>query len=105
MTVVDPSADSIDLLKERAADAGITNITAINEQWEDANVPAADLVLCSLVLHHVSEPAPFVARLQQHASNRVAVLGDGPDAGRGRPTPSSSGCTVSRCRRCLGWPG
>ena len=74
VTVVDPSADSIDLLKERAADAGITNVTTINEQWEDANVPAADLVLCSLVLHHVSEPAPFVARLQQHAKNRVALL-------------------------------
>ena len=74
VTVVDPSADSIDLLKERAADAGITNVTTINEQWEDANVPAADLVLCSLVLHHVSEPAPFVARLQQHARNRVALL-------------------------------
>ena len=74
VTVVDPSADSIDLLKERAADAGITNVTAINEQWEDASVPAADLVLCSLVLHHVSDPAPFVARLQQHARNRVAVL-------------------------------
>ena len=74
VTVVDPSVDSIDLLEERAADAGITNVTAINEQWEDANVPAADLVLCSLVLHHVSEPAPFVTRLQQHARNRVAVL-------------------------------
>ena len=74
VTVVDPSADSIDLLKERAAEAGITNVTTINEQWEDANVPAADLVLCSLVLHHVSEPAPFVARLQQHARNRVALL-------------------------------
>ena len=74
VTVVDPSADSIDLLKERAADAGITNVTTINEQWEDADVPAADLVLCSLVLHHVSEPAPFVAKLQQHARNRVALL-------------------------------
>ena len=74
VTVVDPSADSIDLLKERAAEAGITNVTTINEQWEDANVPAADLVLCSLVLHHVSEPAPFVSRLQQHAKNRVALL-------------------------------
>ena len=74
VTVVDPSDDSIDLLKERAADAGITNVTAINEQWEDANVPDADLVLCSLVLHHVSEPAPFVTKLQQHAKSRVAVL-------------------------------
>ena len=74
VTVVDPSADSVELLKERASEAGIDNVTAINEPWEDANVPAADMVLCSLVLHHVSEPAPFVARLQEHARDRVAVL-------------------------------
>lgn len=74
VTVVDPSADSVDLLKERAADAGITNVTAINESWEDADAPEADMVLCSLVLHHLAEPAPFVAKLQQHARDRVAVL-------------------------------
>ena len=74
VTVVDPSADSVELLKERAAEAGIANVAAINEPWEDANAPAADMVLCSLVLHHVAEPAPFVARLQEHARDRVAVL-------------------------------
>ena len=70
VTVVDPSADSVDLLKARAAEAGITNVTAINEPWEDAKAPAADMVLCSLVLHHVAEPAPFVAKLQKHARDR-----------------------------------
>ncbi len=74
VTVVDPSADSVDLLKERADEAGITNVTALNEPWEDADAPEADMVLCSLVLHHVAEPAPFVARLQEHARDRVAVL-------------------------------
>lgn len=74
VTVVDPSADSVDLLKERAADAGITNVTPINEPWEDANAPAADMVLCSLVLHHVAEVGPFVTKLHAHAKDRVAVL-------------------------------
>ena len=74
VTVVDPSADSVDLLKARAAEAKITNVTVINEPWEDAKAPAADMVLCSLVLHHVAEPAPFVAKLQEHARDRVAVL-------------------------------
>ena len=74
VTVVDPSADSVELLKERAAEAGITNVTAINEPWEDADAPEADMVLCSLVLHHVTEAGPFVARLQEHARDRVAVL-------------------------------
>ena len=67
MTVVDPSADSMGLLNHRAAEAGITNVAVVNEPWEDANVPAADMVLCSLVLHHVSEVGPFVAKLQEHA--------------------------------------
>ena len=74
VTIVEPSPDSVELLKTRAAEAGLTNITAINEPWEDADAPPADLVLCSLVLHHVPDAAPFVAKMQQHAAQRVAVV-------------------------------
>ena len=34
----------------------------------------ADMVLCSLVLHHVSEVVPFVSKLQDHAKDRVVML-------------------------------
>ena len=74
VTVVERSADSVELLKTRAAEAGITNITVINEPWEDAKAPKADMVLCSLVLHHVMEVAPFVEKLQQYATDKVVVL-------------------------------
>ena len=74
VTVVERSAESIELLNSRAAEAGITNITVINEPWEDAKAPMADMVLCSLVLHHVIEAAPFVGKLQQYATDRVVVL-------------------------------
>lgn len=74
VTVVERSADSVDLLKSRAAEAGITNITVINAPWEDAKAPVADMVLCSLVLHHVQEAEPFVGKLQQYATDRVVVL-------------------------------
>ena len=57
VTVVEPSEDSVELLNERAAEAGITNITVINESWEDVREPTADIVLCSLVLHHVPDAA------------------------------------------------
>lgn len=74
VTVVERSADSVELLNSRAAEAGITNITVINESWEEANAPVADMVLCSLVLHHVLEAAPFVAKLQKYARDRVVVV-------------------------------
>ena len=82
VTVVERSADSVELLEPRAAEAGITNITVVNEPWEDADVPAADMVLCSLVLHHILEAAPFVAKLQKHARDRVVVveMGETPGA-------------------------
>ena len=74
VTVVDPSEDSVELLKTRIAEAGLTNVTVINEPWEDADVPPADMVLCSLVLHHQLEAASFVERLQEHARDRVVVV-------------------------------
>ena len=82
VTVVERSADSVELLESRAAEAGITNITVINEPWEDTNAPVADMVLCSLVLHHVLEAFPFVAKLQKYARDRVVVveMGETPGA-------------------------
>ena len=74
VTVVERSTDSLELLKSRAEEAGIDNITIINEPWEEAKAPMADMVLCSLVLHHVAEVAPFVEKLQRHATDRVVVV-------------------------------
>lgn len=74
VTVVEPSEESVELLNERAAEAGITNITVINEPWEDVREPTADIVLCSLVLHHVPDAAPFVKKLQKHARDRVVIV-------------------------------
>ncbi len=74
VTVVEPSEDSVEMLNDRAAEAGLTNVTAINEPWEDAETPAADVVLCSMVLHHVADAAPFVAKMQEHAKDRVVLV-------------------------------
>ena len=74
VTVVEPSEESVELLNDRAAEAGITNITVINEPWEDVDEPSADIVLCSLVLHHVMDAAPFVKKLQKHARDRVVIV-------------------------------
>ena len=74
VTVVEPSADSVELLRSRAAEAGLANIDVIAEPWEDAETPAADIVLCSLVLHHVPDAEPFVAKLQAHAAGSVVIV-------------------------------
>ncbi|MCY4449708.1 MAG: class I SAM-dependent methyltransferase [Chloroflexi bacterium] len=74
VTVVEPSADSVEMLTSRAAEAGLANVTAINEAWEDAEAPAADVVLCSLVLHHVPDAVPFVTKMQEYAKDRVVLV-------------------------------
>ena len=74
VTVVEPSADSVELLQSRAAEAGLTNIDVINAPWEDADAPEADVALCSLVLHHVADAAPFVAKMQARAKQRVLIV-------------------------------
>ena len=74
VTVVEQSEDSLELLNSRAEEAGITNIAVINEPWEDAQAPKADMVLCSLVLHHVPDVVPFISKLQDHATDRVVLL-------------------------------
>ena len=74
VTVVDPSAESLDLLRSRVAEFGFGNVTAVNERWEDAEVPRADVTFCSLVLHHVLEAEPFVRKMEARARERVAIL-------------------------------
>ena len=50
------------------------NITVIGSSWEDAEVAPADLVICSHVLYGVAAPAPFVAKLESAARERVFVM-------------------------------
>jgi SAM-dependent methyltransferase len=74
VTVVDPSSDSMELLQSIAVERGITNITAITSDWTAAEVKTADIVLCSLVLHHVQDVGPFILKLAQMATDRVLVV-------------------------------
>ena len=62
------------MLRSRAAEIGLTNLTVIQSPWDEADAPSADVALCSLVLHHVPDAAPFVSKLQEHATDRVVVV-------------------------------
>ena len=74
VTVIDPSAESLDLLGTRVAEFGFTNVSAVHERWEEVEVPPADVALCSWALHHVAEAAPFVRKMEERARDRVVIL-------------------------------
>jgi SAM-dependent methyltransferase len=50
------------------------NMTVIASTWEDAEVATADLVICSHVLYGVTDPEPFIAKMNHAARERVFVM-------------------------------
>jgi SAM-dependent methyltransferase len=50
------------------------NITIVASTWEDAVVAPADLVICCHVLYGVEDPAPFIAKLERCARERVFIM-------------------------------
>jgi SAM-dependent methyltransferase len=50
------------------------NITIVASTWEDAEVAAADLVICSHVIYGVAEPVPFLEKMERSARERVFVM-------------------------------
>ena len=50
------------------------NMTIVASAWDEAEVAAADLVICCHVLYGVSDPIPFIAKLERAARERVFVM-------------------------------
>ena len=50
------------------------NMTIVASTWEDAEVAKADLVICNHVLYGISEPVPFIEKLQASARERVFIM-------------------------------
>ncbi|HEY0831704.1 MAG TPA: methyltransferase domain-containing protein [Candidatus Dormibacteraeota bacterium] len=50
------------------------NITIVASTWEDAEVAAADLVICSHVLYGVADPVSFILKLERSARERVFLM-------------------------------
>lgn len=74
VTVVDPSESMVKVLREAASEAGIHNLSIVQDVWEEARVGPADAVLCSHVLYGVQEVQRFVQKLDSHARRLVLVL-------------------------------
>lgn len=73
VTVVDPSEAMLDQLREATAEAGLDNVSAVRAEWQDAQVEAADVALCSHVVYGIADIEPFMAKLSTHA-RRVIML-------------------------------
>lgn len=68
VTAVEPSEGM------RAKIAPRDNMTVVASTWEDAEVAPADLVICSHVLYGVSNPVPFITKLDRSARERVFIM-------------------------------
>lgn len=74
VAVVEPSPSMVAVLRQGAEDSQIDNVTVVESDWETAEVPPADIVLCANVLYGVEDIAPFVDKLTAHARIEVLVL-------------------------------
>jgi SAM-dependent methyltransferase len=74
VTVVEPSAAMVEQLKAGVAEAGVENLTIVQENWEMAVVESADVVLCAHVVYGIDDIEPFLERLSESAKERVVIV-------------------------------
>ena len=73
-TVVEPSGAMTDLLLRTATEAGIGNVTVVQDDWEYAEVDPADVVLCAHVVYGVEDIEAFIAKMTAKARKAVVIL-------------------------------
>ena len=73
VTVVDSSEAMLDALRVSAADAGITNVSAVFGEWQNVAVEPADVVLCAHVVYTEPDVVGFVRKLDAHARKVVLM--------------------------------
>ncbi len=73
---VDIQQEMLDLLAERAADAGVTNITPVRATAEDPRLPrgSLDLVLMIDVYHELSDPESVLRDVRQSLKPRGRLV-------------------------------
>jgi SAM-dependent methyltransferase len=73
VVAVDPSPAMLGLLREDVEAQKLTNVETIASGWLEAEVEAADVVLCSHVLYPIGDPVPFIRKLDASAMQRVYI--------------------------------
>lgn len=73
VVAVDHSAAMLRILTERSQALGLANVRAVTGAWQDVEVAAADVGICSYVLPLVKDVAPFLEKLDASCRRRVFV--------------------------------
>ena len=71
VTALDTSKGMLKVLRRRAREAGVKNVTAVHSPWEEADVKPADIVFSSFVLPMASAVRTFLAKLDEAANEHV----------------------------------
>jgi 2-polyprenyl-3-methyl-5-hydroxy-6-metoxy-1,4-benzoquinol methylase len=74
VTAVEPSASMVERLTEQAKAWGVRNLSVVPQKWEDAEVQAADIVICAHVLYTVLDIEGFLVKLAAHANREVGLI-------------------------------
>lgn len=64
VTAVDLSPVMLSLVRRAAREQGLANVATVAERWEEARVPAADVLVCSYVLPLIADAEGFLARME-----------------------------------------
>jgi SAM-dependent methyltransferase len=74
VTVVEPSPSMVNVLRSSADEAAIQNVKIVEQTWEDAQVEKHSVVFCANVVYGVGDIEPFVRKLEDTASEIVAIV-------------------------------
>lgn len=74
VVVVEPAGSMVEALNQGAQEAGINNVTVVQELWEDADVEPADIALSAHSVYGVVEAVPFIRKLEANAKQKVIII-------------------------------
>ncbi len=73
VTAVEPSPSMCAVLRETADESGIT-VNVVESDWVNAEVEAADVILCSHVIYVIEDIGTFVRKINSHSRRLVLVV-------------------------------
>lgn len=71
---VEPSAAMRSHLIDGIDQAGLNNVDVVAADWPEADVPGADVVICSHVVYGVADIAPFLRKLDAVSRRHCALV-------------------------------
>ncbi len=98
VTAVEPSAAMIDVLREKLATDGITNVAVVQGTWPDVSMEPHDFSLCSHAMYACPDLPAFIRRMAASTQRTCFLVLRAPWLSRHRPRrlrrPHSCGCAL-----------